>query len=144
MVKRSPKYAPRRINRYVNAMGYSAAMIHEGPYDVRFGPMAVASATDIINAQSVAGGVTFVYGNPTATGLLKDNTDPVNTSFAEEFPYGPGFGRCLQIVASGAYTGTVSIYGRDYLGQPMRENLTGNGTNAVIGTKAFKYSDIIS
>lgn len=141
MVKRSPKYRPRRINQYVNAMCYSAALVHEGPHGVRFGPMAVASATDIINAQSINGGVTFRYGNPTATGLLKDNTDPYNSAVGVEFPYGPGFGRCLQIVLSGAGTPTVTVYGRDYLNQPMIEAFTGNGTNAVVGVKAFKYID---
>lgn len=144
MVKRTPKYRPRRINNYVPAMGYSAAMVHEGPYDVRFGPMAVASTTAIINAQSAAGGVTFVYGNPTATGLITDNVDPVNTAVASEFPYGPGFGRCLQIVFGGASTVVVVVRGRDYLGQPMTENITGNGTTPVIGTKAFKYIDSIT
>lgn len=143
MVKRTGKYRPRRIKQYVPAMGYNAGMIHEGPYDVRFGPVAVASATNIINAQSVAGGVTFAFGNPTATGLLIDNTDPVNAAVQPEFPYGPGFGRCLQIVASTTYTGAVTIHGRDYLNQPMTETLTAASAVAVVGTKAFKYIDRI-
>lgn len=144
MVKRTPKYMPRRSNRYVPAMAYSASMIHEGPFDVNFGPMIVASATDIINAQAITAGVTFLYGNPTASGLLKDNTDPVQTANQAEFPYGPGFGRCLQLVASGATTVTVVIRGRDYLGQPMREDIALAGAVAVITTKAFKYIDSIT
>lgn len=144
MVHRTPKYRPRRMNQYVPAMAYSAAMIHEGPYDVNFGPMAVASATDIVNAQDATAGVTFLYGNATATALLKDNTDPVVAASQAEFPYGPGFGRCLQVVLGGAGAVAVNIYGRDYLGQPMRETLTTNGNTPVVGTKAFKWLDKIT
>lgn len=137
---RSPKYLPRKVNRYVPSMQYASDVVHEGPTEVMFGPVAVASATNIINAQSIAGGVTFLYGNPTATGLLIENTDPATST---EFPQGPGFGRCLQIVLSGAGTPTVTVHGRDYHGQPMTEVFTGNGTNAVVGVKAFKWIDSI-
>ena len=135
MVQRTPKYLPPRMNMYVPAMAYAASMIHEGPYEVRFGPMAVASTTDILSAQSIA-----TAGSTTT--LLKTNTDP--TPVSSDFPYGPGYGRCLQVAASGAATSTVTIKGRDYLGQPVSETLTLNGTNAVVGNKAFKYIDSVS
>lgn len=49
------------------------------------------------------------------------------------------FGAALSIAASGAYSGKVTINGFDYLGQPMTEEFTANGTTAVGGAKAFKF-----
>lgn len=137
MTVRTAKYRPRRINRYVPAMGYHSAVIHEGPHDVRFGPVAAASATAILSGQSIA-----TAGSTTT--FVNDNTDPVVAAVQEEFPYGPGFGRCLQVVADGATTSTVTITGRDFLGQPVQELFTLNGTTPVIGNKAFKYIDRIA
>lgn len=137
MTVRTGKYRPRRINRYVPKMGYSAFVIHEGGNEVRFGPVAVAAAANILSAQSIASA-------GSTTTFLQDNTDPVNASFTEEFPYGPGFGRCLQVVASGAATSNVTIYGRDYLGQPVVESFTLNGNTPVVGGKAFKWIDRIT
>jgi hypothetical protein len=54
------------------------------------------------------------------------------------------FGRNVTVVASGAATSVVTVIGRDYLGQPMRENLTLNGTTPVVGLKAFKYIDKVN
>jgi hypothetical protein len=36
------------------------------------------------------------------------------------------------------------LYGRDYLGQPMAQSFTLNGTTPVVGTKAFKWIDRIT
>lgn len=137
MTTRSSKYHPRRINRYTPAMAYHADVVHNGPTEVNFGPMAVAAAAAILSAQSInAAGSTTTF--------LTDNTDPVVAAYATEFPLGPGFGRNVQVVASGAATSTVTIKGRDYLGQPMVETLTLNGTTPVLGNKAFKWIDLIS
>lgn len=137
MTHRTAKYRPRRTNFYVPAMGYSADMIHEGPYEVKWGPVAVAAAANILSAQSIAALVD-------TTTFLQDNVDPVNTTYQAEFPYGPGFGRNIQVVASGAATSNVTVYGRDYLGQPMVESFTLAGAVPVLGLKAFKYIDRIT
>lgn len=137
MAVRSSKYGPRRINRYTPAMAYHAGLVHAAPFEVDFGAPAVASATAIVNAVTVTGGVTI-------TTFLTDNVDPVVAATSVEFPYGPGFGRALQIVFSAAGTPAVNFFGRDYLGQPMRETLTGNGTTPVLGNKAFKWLDQIT
>lgn len=134
---RTGKYNPRRINRYVPAMQYAAGVIHGAPHQVMFGPVAVADADSILDGQSIA-----TAGSTTT--FLQDNTDPVQTATRTEFPEGPGFGRCLQVVSDGAATSTVTIRGRDYLGQPMTETFTLNGTVPVVGVKAFKYIDEIS
>lgn len=137
-MKRTGKYTPRRLNRYVPSMAYAADVILGGPHEVRFGPVAVASPTNLLNATAITANTAF------STILNDGNTDPVVTAYSEEFPYGPGFGRCLQIVFAGANAGTVTIRGRDYLGQPVTENFTANGTTPVIGVKAFKYVDSVT
>ena len=136
-MQRTGKYTPRRLNRYVPQMSYSADVIHGGVHVVRFGPMALADADNILD------GHVFASAGTTTT-FLQDNTDPVVAAVAEEFPYGPGFGRCLQVVASAANTSVVTVRGRDYLGQPMTEALTLNGTTPVVGVKAFKYIDSVT
>lgn len=136
-MRRTAKYNPPRLNRYVPAMAYSVDVIHGAPHEVRFGPVAVADANNIL-----VGHVFSAAGSTTT--FLQDNTDPINTSYSEEFPYGPGFGRCLQVVASAANTSVVTITGRDYLGQKVVENLTLNGITPVIGVKAFKYVDQVA
>jgi len=137
-MKRTAKYTPRRLNRYVPAMAYSADVILGGPHEVRFGPVALASTTLLLNAQAVVAATAY-------TTILNDgNTDPVNDDYSEEFPHGPGFGRCLQIAFGAANAGIVTISGRDYLGQPVTESFTANGTTPVIGVKAFKWVDSVT
>jgi len=136
-MRRINTYLPRKVNRYVPAMSYSAACVHNAPHVVEFGPVAVAAAANILSAQSIASA-------GSTTTFLQDNTDPVVSAIAAEFPVGPGFGRCLQVVADGAATSTVTVKGRDYLGQPMAETFTLNGTTPVVGVKAFKYIDLVS
>jgi len=140
MTARTPKYRPRRINGYVPALAYAVDVIDGGPLNVEFGPLAAASTTAILNAQSMATAGTATLGG--ANALVTDTVDA--SSGDGEFPYGPGFGRSLACVASGASTGTVTIVGKDYLGQPMKETVTLNGTTAVNTKKAFKYVDSVS
>lgn len=117
-------YFPRRINMHVPNMQYAA--------DVRFGglgtiviPAPVAADTDgIVDGQSIASA-----GEVTT----------LNTLYSDEAM--AKFGRNVTVVASGAATSTVTVHGRDYLGQPMLETLTLNGTTAVAGKKAFKTID---
>lgn len=134
---RTAKYLPRKINQYVPAMQYAAGVVHAAPHQVQFGPVAVADVDNILDGQSIA-----TAGSTTT--FLQDNTDPVVAAVASEFPNGPGFGRCLQVVSDGAATSTVTIKGRDYLGQPMAETFILNGATPVVGVKAFKYVDLIS
>lgn len=48
------------------------------------------------------------------------------------------YGRNIQVVASASDTAKVTVEGYDYLDQPVTEELTLNGTTAVLGVKAFK------
>lgn len=61
------------------------------------------------------------------------------TSFDNPLEVDAEFGAALSIAASSSYSGKVTINGFDYLGQPMTEEITANGTTAVAGAKAFKY-----
>lgn len=138
MSTRTGKYRPRRINMYVPSMGYNAGVVHGSPYEVNFGAPAIASTTNIIVALAMG----TVAGSTTT--FAQDNTDPIVAATSVQFPQGPGFGRCLQVVASGAQTSVLTIKGRDYLGQPMVETFQMNGATPVIGNKAFKWIDLVS
>lgn len=89
-----------------------------------FGALVLADTDGILNDQSInaAGEATTFLATYSVANM------------------GP-FGRTVTVVASGAATSAVTVIGRDYLGQKMRETLTLNGTTAVAGVKAFKYVD---
>ena len=115
-------FFPRRLSQYVKAMRYHADInMGNGITRVSFGSPVVASATAILSAQSIN------TAGSTTTLLLANNT------------LDGTWGRCLQYVASGAATSTVTVDGFDYLNQPMTETITLNGASIVNGLKAFKY-----
>lgn len=103
------------FNYYVPAMQAAADLGQSLSQRVEFGAPIAASATLILSAQSIAAAVDTVTFALSAALL---NTE-ANMS---------RFGRNVQVVASGAATSTVTVYGRDYLGQKMRETLTPNCT----------------
>jgi hypothetical protein len=109
---------PRRINNYVKAMAYSSDVNYNGATRVNFGAPAAASATAIANAVSIAAGASADLSGVAAV------ADP--------------FGRNVTLVASGAYASPVVLFGWDYLGQPIAELFTMNGTTPVVGNKCFK------
>lgn len=113
-------FYPSRVNEYVPAMAYSADVNDRGETRIDFGTPALASATAIITTQTIA-----------SAGSLEASS--LNLSTIVE-----PWGRNLQTVADGAATSKVTVHGWDYLGQPMSEQFTLNGTTAVAGVKAFK------
>jgi hypothetical protein len=121
MVQRVASFRNRRYNAYVPACAYSAEVIHGGPYEVDFGTPIAAVAAGILSATSIATAVD-------------------TTTFVTDTADAP-FGRNITVVASGAATSNVTVYGKDYLGQPMTESFTLNGTSPVAGVKAFKWVD---
>lgn len=123
MARTERDYFPRRINMYVPAAQYASDVSSFGPHSVNFGAPAVADTDNILDGTSIA-----TAGSTTT--LLDDESDAP-------------FGRTVSVVASGAATSTVTIIGRDYLGQPMKQTLTLNGTTGVDGTKAFYWLDEI-
>ena len=108
---------PRRINMYVPAMAYSADVNYNGETRVNFGAVPTI-LPNFVNGPSMA-----VAGSFDMSGIAAV-ADP--------------FGRCISVAAGGASTGTVVVYGWDYLGQPIAEGFTLNGATPVVGNKAFK------
>lgn len=130
MAIRYPTNWPQRINQRVPAMAYDALIQQGGHVYVEFGAPAAAATNNIVVAQDM-----------TSAGTL--------TTFAAAYIPVPEammgrYGRMLQVVGSAATTGTVTIKGRDYLGQSMVEQFTLNGTTPVLGNKAFRYVDSIT
>jgi hypothetical protein len=113
-----PTYFPRRINQYVPAMQYSADVNYNGETRVNFGAPAAANAT------AVATGVSINTAGQSDLSAVNQLADP--------------FGRNITVVASGAASGTFTVNGWDYLGQPVAEQFTLNGSTPVVGNKCFK------
>lgn len=117
------------VNNFVPDMQLHSDVSNAGitrPY-VLVAPIAV-NAVGIVNAQSIATALTAL--------ALATTYSP------NEATMGP-WGRAVSIVLSGAGTPVIQVRGRDYLGQPMREDITGNGATPVNGKKAFKYIDSV-
>jgi hypothetical protein len=117
-VMTNPTNFQRRINTYVPAMMYSSDVNYNNPTRVNFGAPAAAVANSIVNAQSIAAAIT------------------VDLTGVAQIP--ETYGRTLTYVASGASGATITLNGWDYLGQPLREDITMNGATPVVGKKAFK------
>lgn len=123
-MQRVASFRNRRYNSYVPACAYAADVIHGAAYVVDFLTPIAAVAAGILSAQSIA-------------------TAGSTTTFVTDTADAP-FGRNVTVVASGLATSTVTVSGRDYLGQPMTELLTLNGATPVVGNKAFKWIDRVA
>ncbi|CAB4150602.1 hypothetical protein UFOVP568_48 [uncultured Caudovirales phage] len=129
MPRRVAQFYPQRVNMRVPAMAYTGDITNADVIHVQFGTVNAIATSNIFNAQTAAAAGTFV---------------PQSTAYTASEAQMGRYGRAVQIVASGAYTGVVTITGRDYLGQRMQEALTANGASAVLGLKAFRYVDSIT
>jgi len=127
MTARVADYLPQKINQYVPDMTYSADVVMEGPVEVKLGALAALDVNGILllNDMTVAGNVT-TFESAWSRSVM-----------------GP-YGRGITIDAAGATTSEISIYGRDYLGQPMKETADLNGTTQVEMTKAFAWIEKIT
>jgi hypothetical protein len=131
MAIRYPTYFPQRVNQRVPFMAYDAQIQQGGHAYVEMGAPAAASTNGILNAQDI--------GSAGNTSTFATTYNPNNEQIMGRY------GRAITIVAAAVgATGTVTVKGRDYLGQPLTEQLTLNGTTAVTGVKAFKYIDNIA
>lgn len=133
MPRRYASYYPQRINLRVPNMAYVGGVEGDDIITVEFGaPLAfdtIGTAGTFLTLQSIASaGSTTVF----------------NSAYVASEAQMGRWGRCIQVVASGAATSIVTITGRDYLNQRMTETLTLNGATAVLGQKAFRYVDSIS
>lgn len=118
-------YNPRKINRRVPAGQYDAAIVHGGDYLADLGTPPAANVSGLVTAQSATAvaAVTFTLA-----------TDELSHRYGANIRYdGP-------TTATGDRN--LQVKGRDYLGQPMREDINLAAT-AVSGQKAFKWIDSI-
>ncbi len=127
MTARVADYLPQKISQYVPSMSYAADVVMEGPARVSLGVLAALDANGIVAAQSM-----------TTAGNL--------TSFASAYSRSVmgKYGRAVEIDASGTGVKVVTITGRDYLGQPMVEDITLSSTTTVIGLKAFAWIEKVA
>lgn len=122
-------YFPRRSNSRVNNLAFASEVDITGLCRAEIGVLPAASAGAIMNAVDIAavitkGGAVLTTFNPdTMMGL---------------------YGRNVEVKLSGAGTPTVTVRGRDYLGQPISENIVATGATAAPGKKAFKSIDSIT
>ena len=117
-------FFPRRSNAYVANLVYDANVTKDGIARMELGQPVAAGTNGIINAFDVTAGVT-------KGGVIVSSFNP-DKSMGR-------YGRNV-VLAVSAGTPTVTVYGRDYLGQPMSEQFAAAGA----GKKAFWSVDNIT
>ncbi len=127
MTARVADYLPQKISQYVPNMTYAADVVMEGPVEVKLGALAALDVNGILLAEDM-----------TSAG----STTSFETAYSRSV-MGP-YGRGITIDCDGASTSEISIFGRDYLGQPMKETVDLNGTTQVELKKAFAWIEKIS
>lgn len=85
----------------------------------------------------------MVNGRYKMFGIVKDKQEltviengKMTSTFALRSAY--PFGEVISLVGEATNTAVVTVEGQDYLGQPMKEEITLNSATAVEGKKAFK------
>lgn len=111
----------KMISRYTPCAVCSGNIVNK-IYSVDFGKL--APSVDVVEVTGASTATVFDYEKPIEIDAI--------------------YGACLSVVASGATTSKITIDGFDYLGQPVTEEVTLNGTTAVVGNKCFKYISKIS
>lgn len=120
-------YLPRRISQYVPSLEYSADVVHDAPYECNLGAPAALSANGILSATAMVNGSAV-----TVTSFVLDDLTTKCT-----------YGRNITAVASSTNTRVMTVYGKDYLGEPLIEAITLTSATTVQGAKAFMYIDKI-
>lgn len=115
-------FFPRRVNQWFLNATYAADVRIDGFGLIKIPAPIALDADGILSATSIA---TAVDTTAFASSYNKDVMAK--------------FGRNVTVVASGAATSTVTVFGYDYLGQPMQETLTLNGNTPVLGVKCFRH-----
>jgi len=115
------------VNMHVPGATFSADLDYlTGEYRADYGPLPAVSANSILAA-----------GNWAVAG----NTNVFAADYKAKL--GP-FGRQLSFVSLATAANVVTIQGRDYMGQPIRETLTINGATPVNTVKIYKALDLVS
>jgi hypothetical protein len=116
----------QQVNMYVPDAQFSADIDYvTGEYRADYGAVPALSANGILAA-----------GNWGVAGSS-------NTFNEHRSKMGP-FGRQLSFVSLATAANVVTIQGRDYMGQPIRETLTLNGATAVNSLKIYRSVDVLT
>lgn len=115
------------VNYFVENMQLHSHVGSDGYAKVELGTPVAAAAAGIIAAASVA-----------TTAAVTPNVGSYNRDVMGKY------GRNVVVALSGAGTPTITVRGRDYLGQPVREDIVAAGATPVAGKKAFKYVDSVT
>lgn len=127
MTRQYPDFFPRRINQYVPAMSYAVDVSMNAPTRVNFGTPAAADTDGAIDDGTI--GTSAVTLTDFSSGAIGDTADAT-------------YGRNVSVEGTtGGDDATVTVYGRDYWGQPMAEEFTLSGTSTQTGSKAFYTLD---
>jgi hypothetical protein len=112
---------------FVPAATFSADLDYlTGEYRADYGSVATVSTNGVLAAANWAvAGSTNVF-SPTYKALMTP------------------FGRQLSFVSLATAANIVTVQGRDYMGQPIRETVTLNGATAVNSAKIYKALDSLS
>lgn len=129
MARRFASFFPQRINLRVPSMRGVGQMLGLGTDIIHadLGAPALADADGILDGVSIATAVDTTTFQATYSRAVMGR-----------------YGRNVVVIASGAATSNVTVYGRDYLGQKVTESFTLNGANSVVGNKMFAYVDRIT
>lgn len=133
MTARTADYHPRSKNLHVPNMSYAADVMIGQPFIAQFGAPATLDADGILDGVTI-GTTAKVFDSDDWNVLFAALSDEVGMIDA---PYG----RNLTATGNASTDQVVTVTGRDYLGQPMKENFTLSGTSVIAGKKAFKWVD---
>lgn len=122
MAARTASWFMYGVNHYVEDLTFHSDVGVDGLVTVSLAAAPALDADGILDGQSIASA---------------DSTETFLFTGTDSDSWGGTYGRNVTVVASGAATSTVTVHGWDYLGQPMSETLTLNGTTPVVGVKAF-------
>jgi hypothetical protein len=128
LARKEPDFLPRRINQYVPGMRF-AAECDSGIMQVNFGTPAVADTDFIVTTVALTSGAAETHT------IAQDDLGASGS--------GVKYGRNVTITSDAANTRTVTVKGRDYLGQLMTETIDYAGAATVAGVKAFQYIDSV-
>jgi hypothetical protein len=117
-----------------------AADVVDGRHIVTLGSPAA------LDADGIWDGVTVDASANTYTSAdFKNTFDGSSTSLTSiAGKMDAAYGRCLTAVGSAGSNHVVTVIGKDYLGQGMREQFTLSGTTIQYGLKAFKFIDKVT
>jgi len=127
---------PRSISQYVPNMEFAADVV-DGVHIVNLGAPAALDADGIWDGVTADGSVNTYTSADFKSTFDGSATSLTTTSGKMDALYG----RVLSAVGSSGANHVVTVFGKDYLGQGMREQFTLSGTVIQYGKKAFKYID---